>query len=218
MPAPKMKLVAAASLRDDPENARDHSAEQVEHVAGLIRRFGWTRPIFVDVSDQNTIVVGHGARQAALALYEAGEDIYAAPGKERGGAKFPKGKVPIVDVSGWTEDERRAVNLSDNRAGEMSTWNPELLAAQLSALESAEFDLPDIGFDQAALADLVGGADGSGAAPGKAAPTGELEDSTFNYVEQFAVIVRCKDAKEQEERFKTLTKTYGVDDCKVVVV
>lgn len=219
MPAPKIKLVAADALTDDPKNARRHSPEQVEHVASLITRLGWTRPIFVDVDAGNVIVMGHGARKAAVLLTERGEDIYLAPGKERGGAKLPKGKVPIMDVSGWTPEERAAANLSDNRSAEMSEWDTDALTAQLDELAGTDFDMASLGFDQDALTVLA--TSDQGAAPGqsgKAPPTGELADSTFNYEEQFAVIVRCKDAGEQEARFKELTKKYGADDCKVVVV
>lgn len=217
MPAPKVKFEAVSKLQDDPKNARDHSDEQIEHVAGLITRLGWTRPIFVDVDEGNLIVMGHGARRAAELIYERGDDIYLAPGKERGGAKIPKGRVPIMDVSGWTPEERTAANVSDNRAGELSTWNTEALAAQLEELQAADFSLPDFGFDQAALDEMAVTTAGS-APTGPKTPTGELADSTFNYEEQFAVIVRCKDAAEQEERFRTLSKTYGAEDCKVVVV
>lgn len=219
MAAPKVKLVPADQLVDDPKNARRHSDAQVEHVASLITRLGWTRPIFVDVEAGNMIVMGHGARKAAQLLIDRGEDIYLAPGKERGGAKLPKGRVPIMDVSGWTPEERAAANLSDNRAAEMSEWDTEALTAQLEELAGSDFGMADLGFDQDALTVLA--SSGAGEAPGKsgrADPTGELSDSTFNYEEQFAVIVRCKDAGEQEARFKELSKKYGADDCKVVVV
>lgn len=152
---PKLALADVEQLRDDPENARLHSDDQVQHVASLIRRFGWTRPLQVDVGEGNMIVVGHGARKAASLIYAEGGTIYLAPGRERGGQALPHGKVPIMDVTGWTEEERRAVNLADNRAGEMSSWDTGKLMAQLSELAASEFTMEEIGFDQAALDELA---------------------------------------------------------------
>lgn len=155
--APKLKLVDAEKLVDDPTNARLHSSDQVRHLANLILRFGWTRPIQVDVEGGNVIVVGHGARAAASLIYSEGGRIHAAPGPERGGPILPAGKVPILDVSGWTEDERRAVNLADNRSAEMSEWSEERLAQQVASLVSAEFDPSMLGFDPSAVDEMLAG-------------------------------------------------------------
>src|SRR5690606_7237629 len=163
--APKLLLARADELRDDPDNARVHSDEQVRHIADLIERFGFTRPIMVDLERDKTIVVGHGARRAAQMIYAAGGVIHAAPGKDRGGVELPSGTVPILDVSGWTEEERRAVNLSDNRSGELSEWDPRRLALNIDALTEAGVDLALVGFDGESLDELLAGIDAGSASP-----------------------------------------------------
>lgn len=215
MPAPKLKFIAIDDLTDDPKNARLHSDEQIAHVAGLVERFGWTRQVFVDCADNNTIVIGHGAKQVARHLYEQGKTIYAAPGEARGGQAFPKGKVVIQDVSGWTAEERRAVNLSDNRSAELSAWDSEAFAAGMAELAEADFTIADLGFDDDALKALdLGGT----APPAKSKAEGELADSNFKYEEKYAVIVTCEDANEQEARYGELVKRYGAENCRVVSV
>lgn len=215
MPAPKVALRKLTDLTPDPSNARTHSPEQVEQLVASINRFGWTNPILAD----DLIRAGHGRCMAARSIYEAGGTIYLAPGKERGGKAIAKGTVPAIDCTGWTEDERKAYALADNQLALQAGWDTEVLMKQLDELSAVEFDLPTIGFDQAALDALI--ADGTGEAPGGPAgkdTTGELEDSTFSYSEQFAVIVRCKDAAEQEARFNRLRDEFGEDEVKVVVV
>jgi DNA modification methylase len=157
MAAHQLTLIAVADLKDDPDNARTHSEAQIEHVAGLIERFGWTRPLQVDVGAGNLIVVGHGARRAAERIYAAGGTIYLAPGKDRGGKALPRGKVPAMDVTGWTDEERRAVNIADNRAGEMSEWDYSKLLGQIGELASASLEIEILGFDQTELAAMARG-------------------------------------------------------------
>jgi hypothetical protein len=72
--APTLKLEQLERLNDAKVNPRTHSAEQLQQLAGSIRRFGWTRPIFYDYA-QDEKVVGHGATGAAALIYAAGELI-----------------------------------------------------------------------------------------------------------------------------------------------
>lgn len=175
MATPKIKFETVEKLTDDPRNARKHSEDQVAHLAGLIGRLGWTRPIFVDVEDGNTIVMGHGARAAARLIYERDEDIYLAPGRERGGAKIPKGKVPIMDVSGWTPEERMAANVSDNRVAEMSSWDAGVLLEQMAVLAETEFEFSALGFDHDAMAAISREFDSSNQPPEEPEEEGEIE-------------------------------------------
>jgi ParB-like chromosome segregation protein Spo0J len=214
MAAPKIALRKIDELTPDPRNARTHSADQVEQLAGSIARFGWTNPVLAD----DLIRAGHGRVMAARHIYENGGTIYTAPGKERGGKAIPKGTVPVIDCTGWTEDERKAYALADNQLALQAGWDTELLAAQLDELTAVDFDIEAIGFDQAALDALAGGDPEGGPEGTPRDTTGELEDSTFSHEDQFAVIVRCKDAAEQEARFTRLRDEFGPDEVKVVVV
>lgn len=213
MAAPKIALRKIVDLTPDPRNARTHSAGQVEQLAGSIARFGWTNPVLAD----DLIRAGHGRVMAATRIYENGGTIHMAPGKERGGVAIPKGTVPVIDCTGWTEDERKAYALADNQLATQAGWDVELLTAQIAELSAVDFDIDSIGFDQSALDELAGGPDPEAGDEGRA-PMGELTDSTFNHTDQFAVIIRCKDGPEQEARFNRLRDEFGPEDVKVVVV
>lgn len=207
MAAPKIALRRIKDLTPDPRNARTHSVEQTATLVGLINRFGWTNPILAD----DLIRAGHGRLLAAQAIYAEGGRIHMAPGKERGGSILPADTVPVIDCSGWTEDERKAYSLADNQIALQAGWDDELLSAQLEELIAADFDITDIGFDPEALSDLAaGGGDGGGLT--------ELQDSNFTHTDQFAVIVRCVDEAEQEARFNRLRDEFGAENVKVVVV
>ncbi len=145
--SPKIALRQIDELTPDPRNARTHSEEQVAQIAQSIARFGWTNPILAD----DLIRAGHGRTMAARAIYENGGTIYLAPGRERGGKAIPPGTVPVIDCTGWTEDERKAYALADNQLAEKAGWDMEILSAQLEELTSAEFDIAEIGFDMAAI-------------------------------------------------------------------
>lgn len=159
-----------SDLTPDPRNARTHSPDQIEQLVASIARFGWTNPVLAD----DLIRAGHGRVMAARSIYEAGGTIYLAPGKERGGLALPKGAVPVIDCTGWTEDERKAYALADNQLALQAGWDRDILMAQIEELQAVSFDLPTIGFDQGALDALAAmgdvtpaiasGSDGAGAA------------------------------------------------------
>lgn len=214
MATPKIALRKIADLTPDPRNARTHSAQQVEQLAGSIARFGWTNPVLAD----DLIRAGHGRVMAATRIYENGGLIHMAPGKERGGLAIPKGTVPVIDCTGWSEDERKAYALADNQLAMQAGWDVELLTQQIAELSAVDFDIEAIGFDQAALEALAGGPDPEDGGGGEPRVMGELSDSTFNHVDQFAVIIKCADEAEQQARFERLRDEFGPENVKVVVV
>lgn len=211
--APKITLRKVDDLTPDPRNARTHSEAQIEQLAGSIGRFGYTVPGYHDEND--VVRIGNGRLAAVKLIYERGGKVYLAPGQANGGKALPEGTIPIMDGSGYTEDEWTALALGDNQLALNAGWDFEQLNAQLDELSSASFDIELIGFDTAALDALAQGTDPE--AP-PAGPTGDLEDSQFQHEDQFAVIVKCKDAAEQEARFNRLRDEFGPDNVKVVVV
>jgi hypothetical protein len=116
-------------LRPNPRNPRIHEPEQIEQLAQVIRHFGWTYPVLVD--EDGLILAGHGRREAAMLLGLAA--------------------VPVLVARGWSEDQKRAYALADNRLNELSRWNDELLRLELGSLQSAQFDLGLTGFTGDAL-------------------------------------------------------------------
>lgn len=113
-------------------NARTHSEAQVAQIAASIKEFGFLSPIIV--SEDNTILCGHGRFYASQKL----------------GLK----KVPCIKESHLTETQRRAYIISDNKLSLNAGWDEEMLAVELSELQSEDFDLDLTGFDEKELADL----------------------------------------------------------------
>lgn len=106
-------------------NARTHSPAQVKAIARSISEFGFTNPILIDKAT-GKIIAGHGRLMAAqeLALTE----------------------VPTIEISGLTDEKRRALILADNRLPLDAGWDTALLAEELSALQDVDFDLSLTGF------------------------------------------------------------------------
>jgi hypothetical protein len=208
---PAIQLRQVEDLTPDPRNARTHSPEQIAEIVASIRRFGWTNPILAD----DLIRAGHGRRAAAQVIYGEGGRIYMAPGEDRGGTLLPDGAVPVIGCEGWTDEERRAYALADNRIAENAGWDIEILTGELDALAAVDFDMAPLGFGADALVDMGGGDAGTGSTR----KTGGTEnDSDYQHVDQFAVIVKCASEGEQESCFNSLREIYGAENVKVVVV
>ena len=116
-----------ADLTPYSRNSRIHTPEQIEQLAGLIREFGWTSPI---LADDQSIVAGHGRLLAAKKIYENKETIRLPDKKE-----IPINTVPVIDCTGWSDDQRRAYIIADNRISELSKWDNTLLAEEMVLLE-----------------------------------------------------------------------------------
>jgi DNA modification methylase len=132
-PADHVERRSVASLIPYARNARTHSDAQIAQLAGSIREWGWTMPVLVD--ETGNLIAGHGRILAArlLGLVE----------------------VPVMTASGWSEAKRSAYTLADNRIALSAGWNETMLAAELSDLEAAEFDLSVIGFSLDELMELA---------------------------------------------------------------
>ena len=100
-PADKVKRVALATLMPHARNARVHSDGQVAQIAASIREWGWTMPILVD--ENNVIISGHGRVLAAALL---GLD-----------------EVPVMVARGWSEAQKQAYMLADNKLTINGEWD-----------------------------------------------------------------------------------------------
>lgn len=161
---PQIVLRPAADLAPYEKNARTHSPEQVEQLRASFRKFGVNTPLGVD---ERGILVGHGRLAAMQAMWADGETVYG-PGKRE---PLPRGMVPTLDLSGLTDDERKAYILADNQLALNAGWDFGLLKDELVDLGAADFDLSVLGFDPDFLADMladkVEGLTDPDAAPGK---------------------------------------------------
>jgi DNA modification methylase len=130
----RVETMPVAALAPYAANARLHPTEQVAQLAASIAEFGFNVPVLVD--DAGVLIAGHGRVLAAKAL----------------GLQ----EVPAIRLGHLTEAQARAYRLADNQLALTSTWDESLLAAELRALRTEEFDLGLIGFDGAALDRLLG--------------------------------------------------------------
>jgi len=114
-------------------NPREHTPEQVEQVANSIREFGWTMPILID--ETNEIIAGHGRLMAGKQL----------------GIK----EVPCIVAQGWSDEQKKAYCIADNKLTENSTWSKDFLKLNLTNLYDNEFDLKLTGFSDDELSKLL---------------------------------------------------------------
>lgn len=153
-----VSVVPLEELRPYGRNARTHSDEQVDQIVALIQEFGWTIPILAEVgSGDGLIVAGHGRRLAALRIYDGGGTIRLVDGRA-----LPPGTVPVIDCTGWSDDQRRAYTLADNQIALNAGWDEALLKLELGDLSLSGFDIGLAGFSQKDLASLLGAGAGNG--------------------------------------------------------
>lgn len=132
-PADQVERWAIQRLVPYARNARTHTPSQVDQIAASIREWGWTNPVLVD--EQGTIIAGHGRVLAARKL------------------RIPE--VPVMIATGWSEGQKRAYTIADNKLTLNGGWDEELLGLEIGELEVLGFDLDLIGFsddERAALA------------------------------------------------------------------
>jgi DNA modification methylase len=124
-PSDSVERRPTSSLVPYVRNPRTHSEAQVSQLAGSIREFGFTMPILVD--EEGSIIAGHGRLMAAKVL------------------GLPE--VPVMVARGWTEAQRRAYVIADNKLALNAGWDDDLLRVELGDLKELGFDLGVTGFD-----------------------------------------------------------------------
>ena len=187
------------------ENNPRNNEEAVDGVAESIDKFGFKVPIVV--TNENIIVAGHTRWLAAQKL---GLDA-----------------VPCIVADDLSEKQIKAFQLADNKVTELSSWDFAKLEEELAALAEMPdedgfppIDMEDFGFDPEEGFDDENDDyyEGKTEQPDNTA-NGEIpnrEPSDFKYCEQYAVIVKCANEKEQAEIYERLTNE-GFE-CKVVAV
>lgn len=131
-PADKVERRAVSELVPYARNARTHSPEQVAQIVASINEFGWTTAVLID--EQGGIIAGHGRILAAHKL----------------GIK----DVPTMMARGWTEAQKRAYILADNKLALNAGWDAELLKTELLDLDHMNVDLTMLGWSDEELADI----------------------------------------------------------------
>jgi len=141
----KIKTRKIAGLKPSDRNARVHSPEQIEQIAESIGEFGFTNPILV--TPEGTVVAGHGRLEAAKMLGLV--------------------SVPTIEIGAdWTPEQIRAYVLADNQIAANSSWDRDMLAAELGELSGDGIDLSLLGFSGAEIDDLLAPDPGEGEGEG----------------------------------------------------
>jgi DNA modification methylase len=129
----KIEQVKVENLIPYAKNSRTHSDAQVAQIAASIKEFGWTNPILVD--GDKGIIAGHGRLMAARKLGMA--------------------EVPVIELKGMTATQKKAYVIADNQLAMNSGWDIGLLSVELEELQSEDFDLELLGFDEKELNKLL---------------------------------------------------------------
>lgn len=124
-PADKVERRNIKDLVPYARNSRTHSDEQVGQIAASIQEWGWTVPVLID--PDGGLIAGHGRILAAQRL----------------GIK----DVPCMVADGWTEAQKKAYVIADNKLALNAGWDDEMLKVELGELSDLEFDLSLTGFD-----------------------------------------------------------------------
>ena len=127
--ADDVEMVPIGSLKFDPENARGHDERNLSAIRVSIAEHGIVAPVVVD--KRTRIIIG-GNATTRVATEMGATDI----------------GVSWVDCENATERRKLAVRL--NRTGELATWKPDQLGAQLAewqAVEGVDWDPEAYGFD-----------------------------------------------------------------------
>lgn len=125
-----------AELLPYARNSKKHGPKQIAAIAESMKTYGFTNPVLVA---DGGILAGHGRILAAESL----------------GLR----KVPTIDLSHLTPEQRRAYVIWDNRSAELdSSWDLEMLKLETDDLRAAGFDLEaSIGFSEEDLAKMFEG-------------------------------------------------------------
>ena len=115
---------AISDLKPFEDNPRIHSTEQITAIKRSISEWGFTIPILID--EENMILAGHGRVQAA--------------------AELEMQTLPCLIASGWSDHQKRAYIIADNKIYEKGNWDYGAIFRQMKEL-SSEFDISLIDAD-----------------------------------------------------------------------
>jgi ParB-like chromosome segregation protein Spo0J len=169
-PARAIETWALSRLRPYARNPREHEPGQVEQIAASMREYGWTMPLLID--EGGMILAGHGRFLAAELL--------------------GRSDAPVIVARGWSDAQKRAYVIADNKLSENSRWDENLLALELEELRELGVEASLMGMEDEELARLLG--EGEDAA----APLKVREIETGPVQDEFWISVRGPLASQAE--------------------
>ena len=123
----QLKLSEIKPYDKNPRQKRD-----IDKVAQSIKEFGWQQPIVVDRG--NVIIVGHSRYEAAKKLNHE--------------------TVPVV-ITDISPEKAKAYRIADNKTNEYSDWDFTKLHQELGELLDQNYDLSNLGFEEAELESII---------------------------------------------------------------
>lgn len=129
------------------KNSRTHSTKQVGQIMASIKEYGFTNPLLID--EKGVLIAGHGRLEAVKQLNKVDW------------AENPVEVLPCIEVSGLSEEQRRALVIADNKIALNAGWDFEILKEELSDLDFMGYDMDLLGFDAQEINDILSGIDAS---------------------------------------------------------
>lgn len=142
------EIWALDRIKPHPKNPRVHPVEQIAALTKVLVASGPDQPIVVD--EDGVIIKGHGR---LLAAYEAGLVEF-----------------PVFVRTGLSEAEKTAIRIADNQIALLSTWDEDLLRADLNQLSLAGYEMPLLGFGHEELIEYMADPPLENADPDKTPP------------------------------------------------
>ena len=124
--ADTVERYAITKLVPYAQNSRIHSEDQIDRLAKSITEFGFTQPVLIDENDM--IIAGHGRVLAA--------------------SRLGLTNVPVIRAKKWSDEQKRAYVIADNRLAELAVWDMDKLVSEAQSLMDLDFDLDLVGIDE----------------------------------------------------------------------
>jgi ParB-like nuclease domain len=208
-PADHVERRPIESLIEYAQNARTHSDEQINQLAASMDEWGWTIPVLID--ENGEIIAGHGRLMA--------------------GKRLGYDEAPVIIATGWSDEQKRAYRIADNKLTLNGDWDASLLYTEITALGNDSFDISLLGFDEIEIARLsddydrlaldtpppadgndgADGANGSDDADGFRGATPIAMDGGAQFV-AFSCMVALEDRPALLDAIKSAKEEAGVED------
>lgn len=127
-----IKEAKTSDLKPYKNNSRIHDENQISQIASSIEKFGFTQPILVD--ENNIVLAGHGRLMAAQ--------------------KLGLQSVPVIVLDKLSDAQKKAYVIADNKIGQNSKWNNEVLRIEIEDIAKDGFDVDVLAFNDKELSKL----------------------------------------------------------------
>ena len=118
-------------LKPDLKNARRHNPRNIGQIENSLRQYGAARSIVID--EEGKILAGHGVIEAAAQAGIEKVEVVEANGNT----------IIAVQRKGLTEKQKAELSIADNRASDLSDWNPDLLKELSAEIDLGQFWMED---------------------------------------------------------------------------